>query len=189
MSRAEETRKRLQDTALRLFGAHGFDGVTVEQIALAAGVSHMTFFRHFPTKESVVLDDPYDPVIAESITLTDRRLTPSGRIAAGLLSAWSQLDEPDASTTRARVGLAASHPSLRARVWENNRRTEDVMVERLVADGVPTTDARIAAGAVLGAITAAIFDWAEDEAGGSLGERVGRAMAVFSAGSTEQHHV
>ncbi len=32
-----------------------------------AGVSHMTFFRHFPTKESVVDTDDYDPMIAELI--------------------------------------------------------------------------------------------------------------------------
>lgn len=63
MTRAEKPRRSLQDHAIRLFGQRGFDNVTVEEVARAAGVSHMTFFRHFPTKESVVLDDPYDPVI------------------------------------------------------------------------------------------------------------------------------
>jgi AcrR family transcriptional regulator len=47
---------------LELFLRDGYDATTVAAIARAAGVSHMTFFRHFPTKESVVLDDPYDPV-------------------------------------------------------------------------------------------------------------------------------
>ena len=44
---AVETIQKLQDTALDLFEEHGYDNVTVDQIASAAGVSHMTFFRHF----------------------------------------------------------------------------------------------------------------------------------------------
>lgn len=184
MSKAEATRQRLQESALRLFTQHGFDGVTVEEIARDAGVSHMTFFRYFPTKESVVLDDPYDPVLARVISTTDGRSTPLQRVAEGIRKAWSELDEPEASVTRARIELAASHPTLRARVWENNRRTEDVVVARLVADGVTATEARIAAGAVLGAITAALFDWAEQDDGGALGDRLARAMDVVTSGNS-----
>ncbi len=71
MNRAQLTHQRLQDTAIRLFEERGFDDVTVEEVATAAGVSHMTFFRHFPTKESVVLDDPYDPLIGEAVARQD----------------------------------------------------------------------------------------------------------------------
>ena len=49
----DETRQRLQVHALRLFAEQGYDETTTQEIASAAGVSHMTFFRHFPTKESV----------------------------------------------------------------------------------------------------------------------------------------
>ena len=63
MDRATATRRLLQEHALRLFSERGFDDVTVEEVARAAGFSHMTFFRHFPTKDAVVLDDPYDPVL------------------------------------------------------------------------------------------------------------------------------
>ncbi len=49
-----ETRRRIQQTALELFLAQGYDATTVEEIAAAAGVSHMTFYRHFRTKEAVV---------------------------------------------------------------------------------------------------------------------------------------
>jgi AcrR family transcriptional regulator len=43
---------------------HGFEAVTVAQIAGGSGVSEMTFFRHFATKHGVLFDDPYDEVIA-----------------------------------------------------------------------------------------------------------------------------
>ena len=58
------TRDRIRACALRLFREQGYDATTVEQIAAAAGVSHMTFFRYFPAKEDVALSDSYDPLIA-----------------------------------------------------------------------------------------------------------------------------
>lgn len=45
---------------MALFVQQGFDQTTVAQIAEAAGVSQMTLFRYFPTKDAVIFDDPYD---------------------------------------------------------------------------------------------------------------------------------
>jgi AcrR family transcriptional regulator len=54
------TRRRLVDVALRLFSEQGYDATATEQIAAEAGVSPRTFFRYFPTKESVVFFGEYD---------------------------------------------------------------------------------------------------------------------------------
>jgi len=170
----------LQHHALRLFTQRGFDAVTVEDVAAAAGVSHMTFYRHFPTKESVVLDDPYDPLIGEAVRAQDPSLPAVVRVARGILTAWGGAVGPRDEDVRARLRLAATHPRLRARAWENNHRTEVVVVEALVATGVEVLEARIAAGAVLGALTAALFDWAEREQG-TLEERIVRTMEVVGA--------
>ena len=61
------TKQSIQHHALRLFTEKGYDATTVEEIAAAAGVSHMTFFRHFPRKEEVVEYDEYDPLIEDLI--------------------------------------------------------------------------------------------------------------------------
>lgn len=47
---------RLTSSAIDLFLAKGFDNVTVDEIAKAAGVNRRTFFRYFPAKESVITD-------------------------------------------------------------------------------------------------------------------------------------
>lgn len=176
MSRARDTRERLQSAAMELFTQRGFDAVTVEEIAQAAGVSHMTFFRYFPTKESVVLDDPYDPVLGAAVAGQDPRLPALERVRLGIMEAFAEVDEPNDITIRQKIRLAAGHRGLRARVWENNLRTEDVVVAALTESGVDRLEARVASGAVLGALTAALFDWADDEGGETLGPRIRRAM-------------
>lgn len=156
------TAEAIQREALRLFAERGFDDVTVEEIAAAAGYSHMTFFRHFPTKEAVVLDDPFDPVFGRFVGATDPALPALQRVVQGLLAVWQHIDEPDDDSTRLRIRLAAAHPRLRARVWENNRRTEQVVVDALVETGTDRLEAVVATSAVLGAITAALFEWVDD---------------------------
>ena len=49
-------RDRIVAAALRLFAEHGFDAVTVEEIAVAAGISLSTLFRHVPGKDELLVD-------------------------------------------------------------------------------------------------------------------------------------
>ncbi|MGZ4435617.1 MAG: TetR family transcriptional regulator, partial [Trebonia sp.] len=55
-----KTRAAIREQALRLFRERGYQATTVEQIAAAAEISPATFFRYFPTKEDVVLQDDVD---------------------------------------------------------------------------------------------------------------------------------
>ncbi|WP_199423174.1 TetR/AcrR family transcriptional regulator [Actinotalea solisilvae] len=178
-SRAEATRERLRRSALALFVERGFDAVTVVDVAAAAGVSHMTFFRHFATKEDVLLDDPYDEVIVDAVLAQDARLPALEQVRLGFLAAWGALPEPAADETRARVRLVAGHPALRARAWENNRRTGDLVVAALVDRGVPPVDARVAAGACLGALLEALLAWGAADPDEPLGPLVRHALGLL----------
>ncbi len=51
-----DTRARIAEAALGLFVSQGYAKTTIDQIAVAAGVGRRTVFRHFPTKEAMLLD-------------------------------------------------------------------------------------------------------------------------------------
>ena len=69
---ADRTRSALLDAALDLFSAHGYDETTTDEIAEAAGVSPRTFFRYFPTKESVLFSGEYNFIHAFSAVYLGR---------------------------------------------------------------------------------------------------------------------
>src|SRR6201747_1985743 len=56
---AGKMRTALLEAALNLFSANGYEQTTTDEIADAAGVSPRTFFRYFPTKESVLFSGEY----------------------------------------------------------------------------------------------------------------------------------
>ncbi|CAM5605763.1 TetR/AcrR family transcriptional regulator [Streptomyces pseudogriseolus] len=51
----QRTHDAIADAAVSLFLEHGFDRVSVNDIAAAAEISKPTLFRYFPTKEDLVL--------------------------------------------------------------------------------------------------------------------------------------
>ncbi|MBC2587169.1 MULTISPECIES: TetR family transcriptional regulator [Rhodococcus] len=175
MSKSERTRQRIQATAVQLFTEDGYDAVTVDRIASAAGVSHMTFFRYFPSKDAVLLDDPYDPVIADAVAAQPADRSPLERACRGILDAWALIPETDLGDVRTRLRIVAAHPRLRARMWENTLRTQEAVAAALAEPGTRRLEAAVAAGACMGALMAALTDWAEtgDEA---LGNRIASAL-------------
>lgn len=159
-------RQRLHAVALRLFLERGYDSVSVTEIAAEAGVSRMTFFRHFPTKESVVVEDLFDPAIAGAVATQPSSEPALARVVGGFLAA---LREPEAvrevssAQFRERIQIVAATPSLRGAVWASSRDTEVAIREALIGSGTPAPEARTAAGAVMGAATAILLAWAAED--------------------------
>lgn len=52
---ASPARRRLLDTATRLFYAHGIRVVGIDRIIADAGIAKATFYNHFPSKDDLVV--------------------------------------------------------------------------------------------------------------------------------------
>ncbi|MGC4942249.1 TetR family transcriptional regulator [Kribbella sp. DT2] len=175
------TRARLLAAALELFAAQGFDETTAAQIADRAGVTQMTFFRHFPTKAAVLIGDPYDPVIGEMIRSEPPGADPITRAARGVRKAWRELPPPAAEEVRLRVRIVARTPSLRADLAAGTAATETAVTEALTDLGTDPREAAVAAGAVVGALNAALLTWSQT--GDDLGVAINAALDTL-----EQRH-
>jgi TetR/AcrR family transcriptional regulator, regulator of mycofactocin system len=51
--RRSTTRDHITDVALELFSARGFDDVSVDDVAHAAGIARRTLFRYYPSKNAI----------------------------------------------------------------------------------------------------------------------------------------
>ncbi|RFS43365.1 TetR family transcriptional regulator [Micromonospora craniellae] len=162
--------------ALDLFEQQGFEGTTVAQIATRAQVSEMTFFRYFASKEMVVLDDSYDPLIAEAVAGQPDTLPPLHRVTRGLHAALADMDDLEDETTRRRIRIVARTPALRAGMTRTTGATETAIADRLIAEGVPTLPARVAAAVALAALTCALLEWATAAPPTSLTDAISVAL-------------
>ena len=181
--KAARTRALLQETATRLFAEQGYEATTVEQIVRTAGVSHMTFFRHFPTKDAVILDDGFDPTIAAAVAATPATLPPVTRVCTGLRTALFDLDVPEQEQVRQRVRIAAQHPTLRMGMYASTEATREAIVRVLRDDGADEFAARVAAAAVLAALTVALQEWCLSDDDVAMSARMGAALAVLDGGA------
>ena len=162
--RHRETRRQLVDAALGLFDERGYASVTMGDIADAAGVSRRTLYRHFPTKERIVLDLPVEWTAVWDETV------------AGLPADTSALDAVE-EITRTIAGRLDQERDRMRRVWRvveatpalepaflaNRAWTERILA--LMADPrrgpvVPSARSLTIAGAYLGAIDVAMAHWA-----------------------------
>jgi AcrR family transcriptional regulator len=181
-SKRERTLAALLEAGLDLFERQGYEQTTVAEIARASGVTEMTFFRYFPAKEHLLLDDPYDPVLVAAIGAQPRELAPFLRAVRGIRAAWRALPEPETPIIRRRIRVAAHTPSLRGAVWRSTGNTELAIVEQLVADGASPETARVAAASVLAALVAGLLSWADGERG-TLADAIERALDVIEVAS------
>lgn len=187
--RRAETQQAIQAHAVRLFGERGYDATTVQEVAEAAGVSHMTLYRHFPTKEDLVLVDRIGPLIADRIAAgpTDGPLV--DRIGHALVEAAQVLTAPgdDREFLLARLRLMVTTPALRARHLDNQLAIQQAIVDAVLADGRADDPeaafrAAAAAGACLAALYVALMRWTDEDGRSDLGLHLTTALAAAFGG-------
>ena len=178
-----ETRRRIQQSALQMFLTKGYDATTVDQIAEAAGVSHMTFFRHFRTKEAVVESDDYDPLIAALIRARPPEEEPLTALHRALAEGLAAVYNADRDVLLARTRLILTTPALRAHMADNQHATQRLFAEALAARGSTgvTFELQVHSAAALAALTVALTSWVSSEGAEDLPQLVDRAFHALSA--------
>ncbi len=175
------TRDRIRASAMLLFREQGYDTTTVEQIAAAAGVSHMTFFRHFPTKEDVAMSDGYDPLIAGFIAQTPTAWPVIDRVRAALVHGFRQIYDAIRDTLLAQTRLIVDTPALRERLWANQMATQRLILDALsTGRRDPSFQDKVAVAACLAAATTAILTWVENDGTPELPDLIEEAFDTLT---------
>jgi AcrR family transcriptional regulator len=116
----QQTWGLIAQAARRLFQEHGFDAVTVADVARAADVSRKTVFNYFPTKEDLFYSglEFYEAQLVEAI----RQRKPGESLLAAFASFVTEsrgllaADNPDAGERLVAINrMIANSPALRAR--------------------------------------------------------------------------
>ncbi|WP_213815491.1 TetR family transcriptional regulator [Glaciihabitans sp. dw_435] len=177
-------RAEVAQRAIALLDERGFDQTTVEDIAIATGISPRSFFRYFPTKEDVVIGDLMAMGLLVEAALRERpadespwaalraSLEPLVRTAAG-----------DPANVLRTTRVAMSTAGLRARSIERHTAWAAVLTpiveERLTATSAhPSMAAGALAQSALACLFVATAAWAEADGADSYGDLLDEAFAA-----------
>ena len=179
-----QTRAAIQSHALRLFREQGYDATTIEQIIEAADVSETTLFRYFPTKEDLVLQDNYDPLIVAAYQAQPADLPPVPAVRATFRALFAQMSAEQQAEQRERVALVLSVPKLRAAMLDQFAKAMQLLASAMAERAGRRPDdfaVRTVAGAVVGAMMAVLAAMADDP-DADLASLIDQAIAHLEAG-------
>jgi AcrR family transcriptional regulator len=179
-------RAEIADAALRLFFDRGFEGVTVDEIVSAAGVSRRTFFRYFETKEDALLSDypELNARLSEALEATEPA-NALDAIRAGLhaMADW-YIERSPAVLARSKVirdtsmNVAARNLEFLTQ-WE--RDVANAVANQVGADAgdlVPRT----ASAMIVGGFRAALTQWVRSSCGEDLHALTDQALDLIEHG-------
>ena len=156
------TRAAIREHALRLFREQGYHATTVEQIAAAAEVSPSTFFRYFPTKEDVVLQDDMETLMMDAFERQSPEVGLVAAVRAATREIQGAMDQAHWEQMRQTAELAMTIPEVRARALDDFSRIIAMMAEAMAKRTGRNPDdlaVRAVSGAIFGVILAVTTPW------------------------------
>ncbi len=178
------TRRRLQEIAIEMFSARGYDGVTIEDLAAAAGIGRRTFFRYFSSKADALMADFDEDVqwLRSALDASDPDLPVLDAIRQAVVAVNSYHAE-DLVQLRRRMQLQHGNPALVANAILHYERWQSVVAEFAAGRlGQPADELlpQVIARSVFGAAYAGFTSWLSDDAG-DLSPRLDAALRALAA--------
>ncbi len=132
-----DTRARLEEAALALYGERGFERTTVAEIATRAGLTERTFFRHFSDKREVLFggNGAFNALLAKGIADAPHTGAPIDAIVAAI-SGLETVFAERRDLARQRYAIINAHPELRERELIKLATLATTFSEALQARGV-----------------------------------------------------
>jgi AcrR family transcriptional regulator len=159
-----DSRGRLAQAALDLYGERGFDNTTVAEIAERAGLTERTFFRHFADKREVLFSGSgaLQQLLVDTVANAPDFVTPIDAVAAALDAAGDLLQER-AEFSRQRQRVIAANVELQERELIKLATLASAIADALRQRGVSDPAASLAAEAGIAVFRIAFERW-HDEA-------------------------
>ncbi|WP_334172366.1 TetR/AcrR family transcriptional regulator [Sinomonas sp.] len=138
-------RERILDTSYELFARRGIRDVGVDEIITRSGVAKATFYRHFPSKDALVLAylDRWFLARSEALEAATRNIESRDEALLavfGVLDDWFQRGRAEASAfLHVMIEMGPDHPLGQASI-EYLRRTRDQLAEIALAAGLDDPD-------------------------------------------------
>ncbi len=176
-------KRSIQRAALPMFQEYGFDNVTVESVARDAGMAPSTVYRHFVTKEEIVLWDEHDLAIDQALEERLRHQPPLEAIRAAFVETLGGRYDNDLEFQLTRVQYIYATERLHAAALEADLRHRTELTEGLrhFLSKRNQSAASILAGAALLAVDVAIERWQANDAARPLGAYVNDAFDSLAA--------
>ena len=126
-------RAQLTATAMELFARDGFEQITVEQIAAAAGVSERTMFRYFHTKEDIIVGhlDGIGQRIAEALAARPPQEPPWTALRHAMQPHLDELAR-NAQANLQLASILAQTPALQPALLNKRARWADALVPHVL---------------------------------------------------------
>ncbi|OBF29220.1 TetR family transcriptional regulator [Mycobacterium sp. ACS4331] len=151
------TRDAIRREAFRLFERNGYPNTTVEQIAAAADISSRTFFRYFPAKEHVLIDDDLIPPIIEAFIAAPPEMAPLQAYKHAVRTAFAALTPEQQDNAVRGQRLMYSVPEARAILYSDYVRLIGLIADALktrLTEPLPDFERRVLAGSIVGVLIA-----------------------------------
>lgn len=182
--RRSTTPHHISNVAIDLFAARGFDEVSVDDVAQAAGIARRTLFRYYASKNALPWGD-FDTHLGHLRDLLDADPdVPLREALRAALLAFNTFDECETIRHRQRMRVILQTPELQAYSMTMYAGWREVVAEFVARrTGAKTTDLlpQTIAWAMLGVALSAYEHWLSD-ADVTLSEALGNAFDVVGAG-------